>query len=237
MSSLKTIIALFILGTNFCFAGTPFFPKLVVTGTSLLQKPADQFGLTISVLSQAASADAALSDNNDKMDAVVNSLQMAGLEKGEYHTGQFSIQPIYSSPPRIMPQDWRAEIIAYEVTNSLNIKTQKLDLAPAIIDAAGTSGANQISNIHFGIKDTSIYRGEAITAATANAINDAETLAAAANLQLVRILDVKLDQPQVYGRPAQNMLYMAKDSAPFIEAPDVDLSASVSVTFEIATRG
>ncbi len=237
MSSLKTIIALFIIAANSCFAAAPFIPKMVVSGKSLLHKPADQFGLSISVISQAESADSALSDNNEKMDQVVDSLQMAGLEKGEYHTGQFSIQPVYSTPPRIMPQDWRAEIIAYEVTNSLNVKTQKLDLAPQIIDAAGSSGANQISNIHFGIKDASIYRSEAITSACANAISDAEILAAAANLQLVRILDVKLDEPQVYTRSGQNMLYMAKDSAPFIEAPDVDLSANVSVTFEIATKG
>jgi len=237
MSKLKTIVSLFIISANSCFAASPFFPKLVVTGTSQLHKPADQFGLTITVLSQAETAESALADNNEKMQKVIDSLQIAGLEKGEYHTGQFSIQPIYSTPPRIMPENWKAQIISYEVNNSVNVKTQKLDFAPSIIDAAGSSGASQIANISFGLKDSSIYRSEAISQATANAIKDAETLAQAANLQIVRVLDVKLDQPQIYSRPGHNMLYMAKESAPFIEAPDVDVSASVTVTFEIASKG
>ncbi len=228
---------LLVFSSSACWAGNTFFPKLVVTGTAQLHKPADQLGLSISVVTQADTADKALDDNNTRMHQVIDSLQIAGLEKGEYHTGQFSIQPVYSTPPRNIPPDWKSTVIGYEVTNSLNIQTQKLDLAPTIIDAAGQSGASQISNIHFGLQDTNIYRQEAITEATGNAIKDAESLASVANIQLVRILDIKLDQPQIYARPGQNMMYMAKrESAPFIEAPDVDVSASVTVTFEIASK-
>ncbi|MBS0638168.1 MAG: SIMPL domain-containing protein, partial [Verrucomicrobia bacterium] len=228
---------LILLTCSSCWAAAPFFPKLVVSGSALLHKPADQFGLSISVISQAETAEQALADNNERIYNVVNSLHIAGLEKGEYHTGQFSIQPIYSGAPRDIPPDWKPTIIAYEVNNSVTIHTQKLDLAPTIIDAAGKAGASQIANICFSIKEPAMYRTEAISQATANAIKDAETLASAANLTIVRVLDITLDQPQIYGRAGQNMLFMAKaDRAPFIEAPDVDISANVSVTFEIASR-
>ncbi len=230
-------LAVLLLSCASCSAETPFFPKLVVSGSAVLHKPADSLGLNISVITQADSAEKALSENNDKIQQVISSLQMAGLEKGEYHTNQFSIQPIHSTPPRTIPPDWKSQIVGYEVTNSVQVQTQKLELAPVVIDAAGQAGANQIANITFGIKDTNSYRTEAISQATANAIKDAEALAQAANIQLIRILDIKLDQPQVFPRPGPNMLYMAKmDNAPFIEAPDVDVTANVSVTFEIGPK-
>lgn len=228
---------LVLLSTNTGWAKEPFFPKLEVRGTAVLHKPADQFGLTITVLSQGETAENALLENNNRMHQVIDNLKIAGLEKGEYHTGQFSIQPIYSQPPRDIPYNWRATIIGYEVNNSITVQTQKLDLAPIVIDAAGSAGANQITNIHFGIKDTSIYRTEAITQATTNAYTDAEAIAKVTNIQLVRILDIRLDQPQVYARPGHSMDYMAKaESLAFIEAPDVDIHSNVSIIFEIASK-
>ncbi len=237
----KNRILLFIIGlltSSTCMAGTPFIPKLVVSGSSALHKPADQVTLTISCVTQHETAENALSENNSSMQNVIANLQLAGLVKGEYHTGQFNVQPIYSQAPRYnIPDDWKAKIIAYEVTNSITVKTQKIELTPAIIDAAGQAGANHIANINFGLNDASQYRSEAITDATANAVRDAEAIARAANIQLVRILDIKLDQPSVYQIPGPNMHFMAKMAEDaFIEAPDVDITANVVVTYEIASK-
>lgn len=220
-----------------CLADAPFFPKLVVSGSAVLHKPADQVSLSMSVITQAKSAQEALAGNNASMQKVIDKLLVTGLEKGEYHTEQFSIRPVHSLPPRNPPSDWKAEIVAYEVSNNLQIKTKKMDLAAKIIDAAGKAGIDQIANISFSLNDPQMYRSEAITLAATNAMRDAQALAAVANLELVRIVDVKLDQPQIYSRPGPNLYYMAKaESAPVIEAPDVDLSANVTVTFEIAGK-
>jgi len=236
---MKKAISLLVilLSLNSVIASPPFFPKLVVSGSAILHKPADMVELSISVLTQADTVEAALSDNNVKMQQVVASLVKAGLEKGEYETGQFAIQPIYSPHPKNPSPDWKPAIIAYEVTNNLRVHTQKLEHAPTIIDIAGRSGANKISDITFGIKDPETYRGDAISQATKNALQDANALAEAANLQLVRVLDIKLEQPpQIFPKPGPNMMYMAKvESAPFIQSPDVDVNATVSITFEIAS--
>ena len=173
------------------------------------------------------------------MKEILTNLQAAGLEKGEFHTGQFSINPTYTMPPRDIPPDWRHTINGYEVTNTINIKTQKLDLASDFIDAAGQSKAVQISNISFGIKDTSIYRNEVIAEACSIAMRDAEAITNATGTIIVRVLDIRLDQPQIYARPVQHNMYMAKaeaDMGTFIEAPDVDLHANVTVIFEIGQK-
>lgn len=238
---MRIILVLFFSVCTFgiCQAdNSPPVPKLVVNGSSMLHKPADQVTMSISVISQSERAEDALLDNNVGIQKVLDSIKSLGIGKGEYHTGQFSINPVHSQPPRNPPVDWKQTILAYQVTNTLNIKTKQIELTAAIIDAAGKNGVDQVSNITFGIQDPKLYRSEAIAEATRNALEDATTIAEIANLKIVRILDVKLDQPQLYARPGPNMYYMAKagNSAPFIEAADVDISANVSVIFEVSSK-
>jgi uncharacterized protein len=221
-----------------CDAATPLVPKLTINGSVVLHKPADQVSFTIQVQTQAETADEALGDNNIKMHTLVIGLQEAGLEKGEYHTGQFSIQPVLTPYPRNPPSDWQPKIIGYQVINSLSIQTPKLELTPLLIDTAGKAGATQIAGITFGIKDPLLYRSEAISAAAANAVRDATTLADAANARLIRVLDISLDQPRITPRhgPEMNMMAKSADSLPYIEPGNVDISANVSIVYEIASK-
>lgn len=219
-------------------ADEPFFPKLAVSGSSTIRKPADQLTLTISVVTKGDTASKALADNNQNMNAVIESIKKLGFEKGEYQTGQFNIQPVYSIPPKNPPPEWKAVITGYDVTNSVNIITAKLDKAPAIIDATSKSGANKISNITFGLADPGEHKAEAIKNAAANAIADANALAEAANLKLIRILNISLEQPQVFPRASKMMAfatYGGSNETP-IEAGDVEINANVSVTYEISAK-
>ena len=189
------------------------------------------------MITQADSAEKTLSDNNEKIHALINALKEVGLEKGEYFTGQFSIQPMYAPHPKNPPPDYKPGIIAYEVTNTVNVKTVKLNLTPLIIDAAGKVKADRVSKITFGLQDPQMYRSEAIALATTNAMQDAHTLSDVANLNLIRIVDVRLDEPQVLPRQSQEMRYLAKaDNVPFIEPADVQLQASITITFEIGSK-
>lgn len=220
-----------------CVAVAPVTPKLVVSGQTVLHKNADLVSLTIGVLSQKETAQEAIVDNNVRVQQLVTNLRALGLEKGEYFTGQFSIQPIYSPAPRNPPADWKPTIIAYEVNNSLSIKTTKLEYTGAIIDCAGKAGVDQISNIVFSLADPQMYRAEAITQAAQNALRDADALATVTGVKIVRVLDIVLEQPTIQPRPGLHLYKMAQaESAPFIEAPDVDVRAHVSVTFEIAQK-
>lgn len=238
ISSTKTLAASLLLffsalGVQ---ADEPFFPKLVVSGASVLRKPSDQLTMNVSVVTQGNTAVKALADNNQKMNAVIESLKKAGLEKGEYQTGQFNIQPVYSIPPKNPPPDWKAIITGYDVTNSLNIRTLKLDKAPTIIDAVSAAGANQISNINFGLADPGKHKEEAIQTAAKSAIADAAALADAANLRLIRILNISLEQPQVYPRAKMMAFAAAEGNGTPIEAGDVEVNANVSITYEIGAK-
>ena len=226
---------------NACFADVDFegISKLTLKGQATLHKPADQMSITIGVATIGVDAETALKENNEKMQAVVQSLDKIGLSKQEYETGQFSIRPIYSQQPKDAPEDWKPSIKGYEVLNNVNVKTTQLKLAGDLIDAASGAGANRIENINFDLKDPQIYRAEAITAASANALGDAHVLSKATSQRLVKVLAISLDEAQ-YLPPAPRpiAMYMAKGFAPAmasapISAGNVEVSANVTIVYEI----
>ena len=84
------------------------------------------------------------------------------------------------------------------------------------------------------LQDDQKYRDEAIRAATANAIADAQSLASAASLQLIGILDIALGSGQSH-QPMRRLAYAQAESTP-ITPGAVEISASVSVTYEIGPK-
>ncbi len=228
------------LGTvGYAVAAEEELPRLSVRGEAILHVPADQLNLRIGVVTAAQSAEAALAENTEKMDRVVKALQRVGLTRDEYQTGQFQIQPQWSPRPRQAPAEWRPEIVGYSVTNGVNLRTQKVSLAGKLIGAAAETGANEIGALFFDLADPRQYRDEAIGAATANAIADARSLAAAASVRLLRVLSLTLDQAVATPVRVQTEAYaeravLAMDGpAPPITSGDVTVRAQVLLVYQI----
>ncbi len=214
-------------------------PVLTVRGDAQLEKPADELRIRVGVVTESDEAPTALQENSRQMNDVIDALKKTGLTEKEYQTSQFQIQPVYTRRPRQAPVDWKPKIIGYRVSNSLTVKTKKLELTGELIQAANEAGANSIDSISFGLADPRTHRVEAIRAATANALADARTLAEAASLRLVRVLSITLDQaaaPQpipTIQRMSAGMA-MAEAAPPPIQPGDVTVRASVTVQYEIA---
>lgn len=212
---------------------------LTVRGDAELSKPADQLRLDVGVTTEAAEATAALDANSQRMSEVIAALKKMRLTEDEYQTGRFDIRIQYERRPRQVEPEWRPRIIGYEVSNTLSIKTKRLDIAGRLIEAVNKAGANSINSVVFDLADRRAYRTEAITAATANARKDAADLAGAASLKLVRILSISLDdaarQPPVPLARAEGFAVAAAAPAPPIEPGDVTVRASVTIVYEIAS--
>ena len=209
-------------------------PSIHVQGQASLFKPSNELQIQLSVVTSEKTAQEAVSANQVKMNKMLSALRELGLEENEIQTQRFSINPLYSQAPRNPPENWRAEINGYEVRNSLLVKTGKMDHAGKIIDVAVQNGVDQIDSLSFGLRDAQEFRQEAIAAAVAKGISEANFVAAAANVQLGRIIniDVTLHEPPHY--PQRFALMKA---APIMETQivpgSVETQASVSMTFEI----
>lgn len=210
--------------------------KLSLSAQATISKPADELQLSVGIVTLGDTAEKTLTENSAIIQRVIDALQKAGLSDGEYKTGRFSIHPTYTHYPKDPPENWKPSIIGYEVSNLLLIKTGKLDLAGKLIDAASKAGANSVENIHFNLRDPRIHWDEAISLATQHAISDAQVIANAAKIQLGRLLSISLDAAGNV-TPRFNNVYFAKaapeTALPPIEAGDVDVSASVSISYEI----
>jgi len=228
-------VALLMVCFSLPVAAEPVPPQLTVRGEAVLEVPADQASLRVGVTAEARSAEEALEKNARVTRTVEAALLEAGLEKGEYSTGNFRVEPVWSTRPRDPEPDWRPEIVGYRVNSGFNLKTRKLELLGRFIEAATRAGANDLGQIGFGLADPRSHRAAAIRAATANALEDAASLAAAAGLMLDGIISLNLDHASVPAplpvdavRPMARM--MAAEAAPPIVAPeDLEVRASVGV--------
>ncbi|MBI4161387.1 MAG: SIMPL domain-containing protein, partial [Acidobacteria bacterium] len=197
---------------------------------------ADRLRLTVGVVTQGQEPTPALEENSRKMNRVVEALRAEGLEEGEYETGRFHVRPVYSPRPRQPDPAWTQQIVAYEVTHTVLVRTRKLDRAGRLIEAANRAGANTIGEVQFDLAEPRVHRGEAIAAATANALADARALAEAARVKLVRILSLDLDgsgPPIIVGYRA-DMAAEAGVVTPPITPGDITVRAGVTVVYEIA---
>jgi hypothetical protein len=233
---LFTLLTLLQVSPSLCSyenIGYPY-PTLSLSGKAQIQKPADEFFLKIGVVTVKETAEKALSENNQKIDAIIGSLISVGLKEGEYQTGRFSIQPTYTPYPKDPPPQWKATINGYEVTNNLIIQSKKLDLIGALIDAAGRSGATTIDDMRFVISDPDRFTNEVVEKATNRAMDNALYMAKAARVSLGRLLSITLnpqDNDPIY-RPV-NFAKMDVGSVPTIEPGNVTISATVNLVYEI----
>lgn len=233
----QIFLVLFLISTH-AFAYDPDVPTLKLCSQAILKKPSDELQLKMGVINLGETAQAALAENSVRMEAVIASLEAAGLTKKDYETGRFSIQPTYTPYPKDPPADWKPSINGYEVSNSILIHTEKLDMAGKLIDVANKAGANSISDISFSLRNPRIYWHEALGEATANAISDAHAMASVAQVNLLRVLSITLDEMHV-SSPHVNASYLSKSmsgSAPPIEPGEVTLTATVSIAYEIESR-
>ena len=240
-----TVFVLLFCGGVTAFATAPMqstvIPRLTVNGEAKLTVLADQVELNIGVVTTATISKDALRENSTKMLNVESVLNKIGISKKEYKTNRFQVQPKWSPRPDMPPKDWRAKIVGYTVTNSIRIKTQKLELIGKLIESCAQAGANSIDNIDFSLANSRKYRSEVIEQATKNAEFDAHTLAGAASTKLLRVLSVRLDN--AYARPLEmrslNFLAAAKGmntAAPSITTGDITVRANVTIDYQIESN-
>jgi len=210
--------------------------SITVRGESELKIPADRAVISVAVISEAKTSSQALIINSEQVEKVMNAIKRAGLDEKEISTGQFTISPRWSQRPRQAPEDWRAMIVGFKVTNQLQVKTVKLDLVGELVAAAVQAGGNEISGLRFDLADPRQYRHEAIREATRRAKEDARVLADATGASLGRILTLNLDDARTIPVAAPRAIFAeaaVSRMAPPVLPGDVTVHAAVIVVYEL----
>lgn len=206
-------------------------PSIAARGIGLVKGTPDTLRVVLGVETRSASAKDALAANNEKANALVDTLTGKGVEAKDIQTSQLSIHPTYD--------DKGQRITGYQVNNTVTATLHDIAGAGALIDAAaGAVGdAVRVQSIGFSIDDDSAMKAEARTQAVHLAQLQAEQMAKAAGVKLgaIRLIsEVPASGPMPYyerlaGAPAAD----AAKSAPILPGQQ-ELSVTVDVVWDIA---
>ena len=212
-------------------------PRILVSGEGSAEIAPDMALLVLTVTREGETAREALDANSAAMAEVLQAMRDEGIAERDLQTAGFSIQPRYNYPaPKPSGEREPRQIIGYAVRNSLSVRVRDIDRVGAIIDKSVTLGVNEGGNITFTNDDPAAVIAEARAEAVKDARQKAETLAAAAGVNIGRILEIS---EQSYApRPvpmlnAEVAMSRAADAAPPVAAGENSYQVTVQVTYAI----
>lgn len=205
--------------------------RVLVTGDSIVQAQPDTAVLSIAVVTQSKRALDAQQENATKSDAVIRALKTAAGAGAEIKTSGYSLQPM-----RVYRQGQPPLITGYESRNSVTVILSDLTKVGSVIDAAATSGANDVGSISFTLRKDRPARDQALADATREAVSKAQVIAQALNGRIVRIVEVQ-EEGTVRPRPVmEEMMQMRTADAVAntpIEIGTLDIRSRVQLIAEI----
>lgn len=206
-------------------------PSIRVTGEATIKVSPDQAQIDIGVVTQAQNAQAAASQNAQKLDVTIAALRKALGSDAEIKTISYSVSPNYRYPR----EGGQPTITGYTASNIVQVKTNDLTKVGPIIDTATQTGANTIHSLRFTLKDEQAARAQALREAALKARAKAEALASALNLKIQRVLHVEeggqASAPVYYAKA--EMAQSAGVQTP-IEAGTIDVQATITLTVEVS---
>lgn len=200
---------------------------LSVSATGRSETRPDTATFSAGIETFGATGPAASKANADKMNALVAALEKQGVPEKDIQTQAVTIQRIDYGPKRGQ----------YQAANQVSVRVRKVDQASAAMGATTGAGANILSGPTLSQSDPekgklSAY-GNAFKAARARA----DAYAAAAGMQVSRVLTIRDGGAQGGPMPYQYGMDAAAESAATQSAPPIRIGTDineVSVTVDFA---
>lgn len=133
----------------------------------------DMANVSVGVVTQAATAQDATTQNAAMTGAVITALQNLLGTSASIKTVNYSLSPIYNNPPA----GQAATIIGYAVTNIVQVTLMDLTRVGETIDTAIQSGANRVQGVSFGLQDQTPLVAQALKTAAGRARAQADAIA------------------------------------------------------------
>jgi len=201
---------------------------LDVTATGKTTRVPDLATIRAGVVTQAATAAAALSDNANRMSTVLSALKGAGIQPRDIATANVSLQPQYRYEDNKPPV-----ITGYQATNNVSIRFRDIAKSGAILDALVAQGANQIDGPNLSLDQPDAALDEARVDAVKRAQARAQLYAKAAGLSVSRILTIA-EGGEIAGPPPPMPVYrmaVAKAADTQVMPGESDVTVTITVRF------
>jgi uncharacterized protein YggE len=211
----------------------PRVPSVTVTGDAVISAEPNQAQIDIGVVTQARTAPDASKENAERLTRVLTEIKKLLIKDDEVKTSGYSLTPNYR-----YPQGGKPEIVGYNASNTVRIKTNHLEIVGRLIDAAMQAGANNVNRLVFTLKDEQAAQLDALRSASAKAKTKAEAVAASLGLKIVKIVSVTENERAVQPVFRQAMAARAEAAAAPtpVEPGTVEVRSTVSMTVEVSEK-
>jgi len=241
----KGIIILFlimgVLSLSFCsFAQTQPVQErnLIFTeGVAEVMGQNDSAKISVAVVTEGKNLEQISAENARKTKEILKVIKGLQIAQLKLKTSNYRVTPrkdYKARPPKIK---------GYEVYNAIEVTLERIEPenlsthCSNIVGKALESGANNIRDIHFYIKNRVSLEREALTQATKEAVARAETLAQAAGVKLKRIASLSTQPMYAPPRPQRYRTALmesdAAEGAPPIEIGESQVRVQVNLAYEI----
>jgi len=187
----------------------------------------DVAAIQAGVVTQAASASAAMAENSRRMAGVLAALRKAGIAERDIQTAAIALNPQYRYEDNKPPI-----LTGYQASNQVSVRFRDVAKSGAILDTLVAQGANNIAGPNLTVDKPEAALDEARTDAIAKARARAVLYANAAGLKVDRILAIS--ESGAMPAPVPVMAFRAKAEAASdtqLAAGEQQLNVTVSVRF------
>jgi uncharacterized protein YggE len=206
---------------------------LSVSATGEAEARPDQAFFQVGMENFGATGEAASAANRTGMTALLAALKAAGVPDKDIQTRALSIERV----------EWGDRRGQYRASNIVAVTVRDLARADAAVTAATGAGANVMSGPDLRLSDPEAAANTAYAAAYANAKKRAEAYAAAAGMEIARVLTIRDGGGSQGGRyfdGAMGQAYLAEEPPPAIDPAPViqpgETASTVSVQVDFALR-
>lgn len=206
-------------------------PVVELSVNEVVRSAPDVAQVGAGVMTRAATAREALTQNSQAMDGIIARMRELGIARDDIQTSNFNVSPQYDYNQATGEQVFRG----YNVNNQVQVKLRDLPRAGEILDALVSAGANNIYGPNFMLEDDGSVKEEARAQAFARGQRMAEDYARMAGYSSVRLLEVS-ESVQNQGPLPQAAMARSMDaseSAPPIEPGQVGTGVNLTVKYEM----
>jgi len=163
---------------------TPRMASITAVGEATISVPPDLARVDLGVTTQATTAQDATNQNATQSSAVIAAIQAVIGNSANIKTISYSLNAVYNNPP----PGQTATIVAYQVSNVVEVTLTDLTAIGKVIDTSIQNGANRVQGISFGLQDPNPPTAQALRTAAARSKTQADAIAAGLNVHTGAVL-------------------------------------------------
>ncbi|WP_218813387.1 oxidative stress defense protein [Rickettsiella endosymbiont of Dermanyssus gallinae] len=213
-------------------AKMPTVAHIITSGTASVDAVPDMATINIEVSVLAKDAAEAKKQVDTRVTQYFDFLRQNGIEKKDINAANLSTQAEYD-----YPKTGETLLKGYRATRQIQVTVRQIDKLNMLLDSALTLGLNEIRDIKLGVSNPSSYREQARKKAIANAIAQADSLAAGFNVKRGPVYSIRY---HIGGYPSMpTNLYKsvaatsASNTAKTYEQETIHFEDQVDVIFEL----